>query len=445
MASYIPPSVIVQGDRNTGATTDYMQPSTICIVGRMDKYPAKQTSRVLANGATATITAPNVLADTIELTAYDGTKLAKDTDYTQTVDDDKDTFSITITKTALKTQSILIQYQYVPDNFFEPLKWYTKASIADFYGEAFDEQHYIASPLTAAAQYAFDNGASTVCIVPVMDSKTLTTKKYPTQTLEQALEKLKLQDDIAIVVPVNMEPADLQTVREHITWCNTHACERRGIFGLDGVQHTYSTEDLMEVQRNLDSDAVLFTPNTIAPVYVSDARTTVNLPGWLYAAAIAGVAITLPLYRSLTRQNLAGFYGVQGYLVEERNILAQAGGCVIEMVNGNIRIRHSLTTFQNQQLDWSYRGVYNYIVRSMRDLFDPYIGQPSSRVVLAQIDSLADSFLEQLVERNMIYDYSDLEVARRNGNPSIVDVTFRYSYLAPMLWIYVNFSVDMDY
>ena len=278
-----------------------------------------------------------------------------------------------------------------------------------------------------------------------MDSKELTTKKYPTQTLEQALEKLKLQDDIAIVVPINMEPADLQTVREHITWCNTHACERRGVFGLDGVQHTYSVEDLMEVQRNLDSDAVLFTPNTIAPVYVSDARTTVNLPGWLYAAAIAGVAITLPLYRSLTRQNLSGFYGVQGYLVEERNILAQAGGCVIEMVNGNIRIRHSLTTFQNQQLDWSYRGVYNYIVRSMRDLFDPYIGQPSSRVVLAQIDSLADSFLEQLVERNMIYGYSDLEVARRNGNPSIVDVTFRYSYLAPMLWIYVNFSVDMDY
>lgn len=446
--AYLPPSVIVQGERGLQGTTGFVIPSTVCIVGRMDNYPSRTTSRVLANGTTVVIDAPNVLPDTIKLTAYDGTVLKKGTDYDQSVDADKGTFSVTIKKEGMKTQSVLIAYDYLPERFFEPCKWFTKSSVADFYGPAFDEDDLVSCPLSAAAKYAFDNGATSVCVVPVIDGKGSSgpsAPKNPKQTLDEALEKLKIQQDIAIVVPVNLDAEELVLVREHIDWCNANAMERRGIFGVDGTATDYSVDDLLAVQRSLDSDAVMFTPNTIAPVYSTKSRTAVMLPGWLYAAAMAGVAIALPLYRSLTRQQLLGFYGVQGWLVEERNVLAQGGGCVIEMSNGTIRVRHSLTTLQSRLLDWSYRGVYNYMVMSMRQLFDPYIGQPSGNVVIAQINASADAFLSRQVESGMIYNYSDLEVARRAGAPNTVDVSFRYAWLAPLDYIYVNFTVDMEY
>lgn len=444
---YVEPQVFVQGQRNTAVNTTYQQPSIVCIIGRMDKYPTRTTSRVLANGTTVTIEADNVLPDTIKLTQLDGTELIKDTDYTQSVTPEGDTFSITVIKTGMQTQSILISYQYLPENFFECSNWYTKASVQAFYGPAFDDEHYVDCPITAAANYCFDNGATTICCIPVIDSEEYVARDYPTQTLDMALEKLKLRDDIAIIVPVNMVPGDLTVVKEHIQWCNTnnHALERRGIFGVDGTQTDYSIDDLIAIEQGLDDVNILFTPNTIAPVYVTDSRTTVNLPGWLYAAAIAGVAISLPVYHSLIRQQLRGFFGVQGYLVEEKNILAQSGGCVIELANGVVRIRDSVTTYQQQLLDWSYSGVYNYIVRSMRLLFDPYIGLPSNDVVISEMAALADNWLARQVDDGMIYSYRDLEVARRNGDPSIIDVTFAYAYISPIRYIYVNFSVDMEY
>lgn len=441
--TYIPPQVIVQGERAMGGTQEYIQPSTICIIGRIDRYPSKIINRILANGYTITIDEKNIIEDSITLTTVDGTKLVKDTDYTQAVNADENNLSITVINKDLKTQSISINYQYLPDAFFDPLKWFTKASIENYYGAPYNDDHTVASSIVASAEMTLDNGATSVCILPVKDP--VTGSKNPSQTLEQALQKIQQMDDIAIIVPAALTKDDLLVIKNHISWCNTHAHERRGIFAIDGTTTTFSVDALCDISRSLDDEFILFIPNTIAPVYVSDSRNTINLPGWLWAAALAGVAIQTPVQNALTRQNLTGFYGVQDWLYEEKNTLAQAGCCVIEMVNGVIRVRHSVVTFQDQQLDWCYSGVYIYIMRAMRALFDPYIGKPSSDVMVTSIASECQLYLIQAQETGLIYGFSDLEVARRNRRPDIIDVTFHYRWLAPINWIYVNFSVDTTY
>lgn len=442
---YKPPQVIVQGKMNQVLSTEYTRSKVIAIVGRMDKYPHNTVSRVLGNGTTVTIQAKNIFPASIKLTAYDGTVLVKDKDYIQSIDNKQETFSITVTRQGMRTQSILISYEYLPDKFFEPNKWYTKNAVAKFYGSAFDDDNYVDCPLTAAAEYAFDNGAEAVCILPVIDSKENKNAGNPIQTLNDALEKLKLHDDISLIIPANLNEQDLMSLKSYIQWRNKHALECRGIFGLDGTGHDYSIEQLMQISQSFDDLNIMFIPNTIAPVHVMDARNAINLPGWLFSAAVAGLASTTPPYYSLIRKSLAGFYGVQGFLVEEKDQLASAGACVIEMVNGIIRIRDSVTTWQKSLTDWSYSGVYNWIVQAMRAILDPYIGQPSNDIALSEIKSLSERFLDHQVEEHMIYNYRDLEVTRRNNNPSIIDVTFAYAWASPIKYIYVNFSVDMAY
>lgn len=442
--TYIPPSVIVQGEQNPGATTRFVIPSTICLLGKITKYPTKNVSHVLGNGETVTLNVKNLIKDSVKLTDYSGNVLVKDTDYTQTIDATAETLSITVTNPDIKTQSILIAYQWVPDQFFEPLKWFTKNSINDYYGQPWNDDHSINSALSAAAEFAFNNGATSLCILPVFEKES-ETDTNPKQSLTDALEKLKLQDDVAIICPIGFDKESLIQIRNHIDWCNANKLERRGIFAVDGTAKTYSIEDLINIEMSLDNNAVMFIPNTIASVFVSDSRNSIDLPGWLYAAATAGLAISLPFYQSMTRMNLSGFYNVQSYLYGEKNMLAQSGGCVLEMANGSVKIRQSVVTYQKTLLDWSYSGVYQYVTRAMRNLFEPYIGKPSSDATLLAIDSLAEQELSQMIDRGFIAAFDDLEVTRRNGAPDTIDVSFRYSWLQPINWIYVNFNVDMTY
>ena len=132
--TYVPPSVIVRGNYEFQGESKYIQPSTLALVVRLDSYPTKTANRTLSNGSTAVIDVRNLIEDSVTLRDYAGGLLTKDVDYKLSVDADNDTFSVTITKQSIKGQTILISYKYLPDNFFEPLAWYTLASVADYYG-----------------------------------------------------------------------------------------------------------------------------------------------------------------------------------------------------------------------------------------------------------------------------------------------------------------------
>jgi len=127
--------------------------------------------------------------------------------------------------------------------------------------ETWNDDHSINSPISAAAEMAFNNGATSLCILPVFEAPLDDTgkplDKNPHQSLTDALEKLKLQDDIAIICPIGFDKDSLVQIRNHIDWCNKNRLERRGIFALDGMAKAYSIEDIINVQMSLDNSAVM--------------------------------------------------------------------------------------------------------------------------------------------------------------------------------------------
>ena len=214
--AYVPPQVIVNGEVNYQGTTAYVQPSVVAFVTKVDRYLSRETSKVLGNGATAVINVKNLVESSVKLKDYSGKELVKDTDYTLAVDKENATFSVKVINKDIKTQALLISYEYIPDDFFEPLKWFTLASITSYYGDAYNDDNTIKTPMTAAADFAFKNGASTICIIPVYEPAD---RSLPSQTIDEALEKLKLHEDIAIVVPIGFEATELTQVRDHSFFC----------------------------------------------------------------------------------------------------------------------------------------------------------------------------------------------------------------------------------
>lgn len=443
IGTYVPPSVIIQGDYKFKGTSQYIQPDTIALVVKLDSYPSKTVNRTLSNGSVTVINVHNLIQDSVELRTYDGTLLKKDTDYKMAVNAEEDSFSITVTKESIRTQTILISYKYLPDDFFEPLAWFALNSVTGFYGEAFNDDYSIGSPVTAAAKFAFANGATSMRIIPVYDDSKA--GNNPTQTLAQALDKLKLCQDVAIIVPIGFDDTQFGQITEHIAWCNANRLERRAIYSIDGTVKKKTVSDLTTIARSVNNEFIMFIANNIAPVYVSNSRQAIDEPGWLWGAAMAGLAISTPVQNSLTRLELTGFYGTQAFLYEEKNQLTEGGCCVVETYNGIIRIRHSVTTYQNTMVDWTFSGIYNYMIFALRTMYDPYIGNPSTDALVAELNSITKLFLQQQVERGVIYDFNDLEVSRRENNPQIIDVSFRYAAIQPLLWIVVTFDVDMTY
>jgi hypothetical protein len=200
----------------------------------------------------------------------------------------------------------------------------------------------------------------------------------------------------------------------------------------------------MNIMQKFDDQNIMFIPNNIGAMIPSDNTTSVNIPGWLFAAAVCGLAMSIEVWQTLTRKNVYGFSGLQDFLYEEKNTLAAAGGCVIEKANSSLRIRHSLVTSQSGLVEWTFGGVYQHIVRDLRTALDVYVGQPSTDVVLAEIQSKVSMYLTQQVDQSIIKAYKDVSVQLRSGSPGVIDVTFSYTWLSAINWIYVNFSVDTD-
>jgi hypothetical protein len=438
--AYIPPSVIVNAPAVSNGSTAFVQPSTMALIAKLADYPSTTTTRLLSNGSTVTIYAKNLILSKVSLASQDGTALVKDTDYSVAQSKDLSNFSITITNADISTQPISISYAWLPDNFFEPLRWFSKQSVEAFYGTGFDDNGNVVSAASAAADFAFDNGATSICIIPVIAA----VDNNPGNTLQSALESLKIQEDVTLVTFAGLSADEMSLVAAHVAWCNSNALERRGVFALDGTSSTYSVDQLCNFARNLNNDDIMFIPNNIASILPSSSSNPVNAPGWLFSAAVCGLIMQSQVWESLTRSNVYGFYGVQNFLYEEKNTLAASGCTVIEKSNSSMRIRHGIATTQSSIVEWSYGAVRQSIIRIMRTALDIYVGLPSTAVILSEMSAKVDMILTQQQSQQIIADFSDVSVTNRAGSPGTIDVEFKYKWLASIDWIYVTFSVDSE-
>lgn len=447
--NYLPPEVIINGNPNIQTDTSFITPSTLCILGNINEtYPTVTNTQVLSNGSTITITDSNLITGSLTLTTTSGTVLTENTDYTLTTDSTNSILTINITNSSINQQPTIISYQTLPENFWKPLKWWNLNTISKYYGAAW-VNNTVNSPITAAATCAFQNGAINVCCIPYTNStETLNLLNGGTstgQTLETALATLLDEDDINIIIPVNSSQSDLETVQGFINQRNSMNNPIRGIMSLDGTTTTYSSTQLIGIAGTLNSFETLFIPNTIAQMTVNNTNVITNQPGWCYAAALGGLATTLKYYESMTRRTLLGFTPYNQYTSTVMNSLAAGGCCVLYSHNGSFLVRQSLSTYQNNLLDWSYSGVFNYLKENIAGLLESFIGEPSTDEVLLYIKSRMQLFFTQCKENNLIYDYTTPVVTRDANSPNVINVTFSAAWLNPIDYIQVDFTFNTQY
>lgn len=454
---YKAPGVIVNGAQNITGSTQFVNPSTVAIIGNVTAYPTRSQTVVLSNGSTASVQGVNIVAGSIQASTVNGSQLVQGTDYTLSTSSDGQSFTLTIINESFGTQAVLITYQSIPTDFFQALAWWSLGNVEAYYGQAFDETGSVANPLSAAARLAFANGATTVCIIPVYDpsgdasnaSTGVSTNSAGVtigQTWSAALQALRLRNDISLIVPVAATSDELDQVGAHVTWCNQNQLERRAITAVDGTTTSYTETQLAAVAASLNSDEILFVPNTTVQLYgVGATLSTVSAPGWLAAAALAGLTLSQDFWESLTNKTVSGFAGVQQYSLEEMNTLAGSGCCVLTAQSGAVTVREAVTTLQSSKVDWSYSGVYNYLMEYARSLFQPYIGRPSNNAVLLSISARTEGWLADLVRQQIIYGYQNLQVSRQPNDPSTVFVSFDVSWENPLLYVQVGFDFNTSY
>ena len=142
---------------------------------------------------------------------------------------------------------------------------------------------------------------------------------------------------------------------------------------------------------------------------------------------------------------MSGYAGIQQYSLEEMNTLAGSGRCVLTAQSGAVTVREAVTTLQSSKVDWSYSGVYNYLMEYARSLFQPYIGRPSNNAVVLSISARTEGWLADLVRQQIIYGYQNLQVSRQSNVPSTVMVSFDVSWENPLLYVQVGFDFNTSY
>lgn len=421
--TYSAPGITVTGNPIITGSTAFVTPSTTALVCNLTALPTKSETVVISNGTQINIDAQGLVEGSITISLSTGTQLVSGTDFTVSGS------TVTISDTSLTNALATLSYQYTPANFFKPLKWFSLNSVLNYYGPAFTATGEIANVPSAAAYYAFNNGAASVCIAPVYPSS---------QTLSAQLEALSAEEDISVIVPCGFPSSDFSSFTQSIQQGNAAGNMRRGIYGItESDPDISSVSDMQTLAAGINSFEIMLIGNMEA-----FSTTGSSLPPYLYACAVAGVNANTPFYTTLTNQTLGGFGQNASLTSSAMNSLAGSGMTVINSSNGSNKIRQSLTTWQSSLLDWSYGGVYNYLKESVKTLFDSYIGQPATSSIVLSIQASLTLYLQTQKQQGVIASYSDISVEISPSSPDTVLVSFTATWQAPLNYINVSFGFN---
>lgn len=226
---------------------------------------------------------------------------------------------------------------------------------------------------------------------------------------------------------------------------------------LEGIQGE-SAEDILEgniedladygVADNFGTSfrVVYFYPDEIIAV-VGGERTT--LPGFYMGAAgggfFAGEAnIAMPI----TMKTLVGFT-ISNSKVFKQDVLNQLGAAgitVCQPISGAVRVLHGKTTTQSgypEEEEISIVFIRDQLARTMRQVFQIFIGQPEDSTILPSLTAKALGVLNQFVSQNLITAYRNLSVKRDTVEPRQWNVTVEVQANYPINWIFADISVGL--
>lgn len=369
-------------------------------------------------------------------------------------------------------QQVTVTYNYADATYFQPQTFTDPQSVVNAYGQPFlsvvpstPNASQIANPLSAAAQVAFANGASTlICLALNPGDGTLD------QQLDAAYAKLLTNPAVTIVVPVFTDDLSVtsgtvaalcQTLAQDLSsamWAAyNNGNPRIGLFGLP--RNYYETDEpVPTLAANIASRRVVLAYPEIVMLYNPATGQLFQASGCYLAVALGALLSSLPIDTGLTGQVIKGLNGLTQTEIANMtqafmNSVAAAGTsvCFIDY-NGALVCRQGLTTDQSGAVNYTeistVRQSDALLVAVQQGLRGSgLIGQPITGNTVSTVQEAMLGVLEAAITNNVIIAYTNLSVVQQTypgGNPTLIAVTFNYSPALPLNYITVQMAIDLS-
>ena len=344
-------------------------------------------------------------------------------------------------------ETVVVTYHY-NSNDYNNAHWFdTYNQFAAYFGNAWNDEGEISSPLSMAAYLATRNGMQG-CYGVAVGSNTTNGANMMVSLAdwEEAFEALEVVQGIDIIVPLSGDTAIWSLAQEHIVTMQAEEDERVAICGADGTADVISASTMIGYATGLnDEDMWLVSPSTFRMLNPVTSEVTV-VPAYYMAAAVAGYNASVPQYMPLTAKNPSGFYSANEYNTKSTKTNECANGLMyVDEVGGNMRILHGLTTNASNIIGRESNIVLTkyYIIKQMRRLFaNGYIGSIITDQTLLSIKGAAHALLTDLRDANYLTSFVGPTVEQDSINPTQVNVSFSYRPTYSLNYIEITFTID---
>jgi hypothetical protein len=335
----------------------------------------------------------------------------------------------------------IVTYRYTDPNYYQATHFSDFDDLADAYGQPFDSNGNILSPLSFAARVAFQNGASEIIAVPSLTSADT--------DISSALDKLSADESVRFVVAVSGSPTVHAAVSAHCANMGSQGFYRQGIVGRDGSITAITGTTLRAAASGLNSEAMILVSPASFQIENPITGKTANIGAQYVAAAVAGAFAARDVQVSLTRKSIAGFSGINdARTATEQALDSQAGLLVLLDKGGILQIRHQVTTAPNNinTAEASIvRSKYEMAHRLRTVLDGSIVGQtlPADQAPLL-VRSVVAGVLEELVTEGSVAAYANLKARTLDTDPTAIEVRYEYRPQYPINNIIVRFTINTN-
>lgn len=490
--SYTPPGVTITETLNPVVSVSLASTGNLCLIG-MTAGVIVVTDTITLSGTTA-VTLPSAPSDstmTVDsiTSVMDADPTIASGDYDNTTGYVADTYTFDQTAHTIVRVAdpegpapipdgnvVYVTYSYTPVDYFRAITTDSMAAIEGRFGTQYDESGtVINSPLSYAAQIAFENGASTLILQPLFFNNAGILQQpndaqaAAASTWQDNLTALRGVENIGIVVPVVGQSQTsvgdsnvlgiAQAVQDFVYYqANSNNSYAFGLFGEDSsssntvaqratlITHAQTLES--RYGGSVNEQMLMVSPSNFSRRIPGSSNGTITVGGQYVAAAVGGAIVSRPVASTLTRKAISGFYAVNDVRTSaDKNTDAGNGMMVIEQVNGLIRVRHAITmdTTGVQRRELSVVRAKHLVIQSVRDMLDTQIiGQiVADAKATTVVGTAVSGVLELLRGDGDIITFSDISTRLLTLDPTTIEVRFSYLPAFPINYIDVGFSLDL--
>lgn len=338
---------------------------------------------------------------------------------------------------------------------YEPKIFYSYDDVVQEYGN-YDvtASSIVTNSLTLGAELAFKAGVTpVVCVQAFSDSD---------YEMKAAIDKLTKDvvgvENVNVIVPLTTSTAVGSYAQTHVDTMSAESGRHERMVYLSAkpgqaINKSATAADAtvgMKQQAEAYSDerVVYVAPGEVTYDVKNTSTGRVNtrkLPGCYLALGVATIGLINDPAEPLTRKKIScGFNALTSIYTEtEKNALAESGCCVVEQLTSGIRVRHGITTKDDEinTTEITLIQIKDYVIAQCRKSCDElYVGIKNLPSAITNVDFTITSILNQFISQEIIISYSGLTIKKNADDPREILVNFEIEAVYPLNYITINFG-----